>query len=199
MSSNWFITAVALVCVFVSACAPLNPPKPLSAESARQENHFFGLFTIMPPQGDNWYEIVRKAGVLAYKKQLESADHTFIASVQISKTDQSFSNENEFLTFVKIQRASDNSPERFNFLINDEKLDKSRGAYCTQFHQKAEDKAASKSSGSLSILEIKGVSCLHPRQPLIVTVEYSERGNLPFNKPALLNEGEGFVNSLQIK
>lgn len=197
MKMKWTIIAIALISIFTTACAALQP-KPISGEDAGIQN-YLGLFTIMPPQGENWYEIQRKEGLLAYGKKLEASTHTFIASVQVTRTDKNFASEIDFLSFVKNARATDTNPERFNMLLHDEKVDNSRSAFCTKFHQKAEDKVASKSSGNLSILEIKGFTCLHPKQPLIVTIEYSERSSTPFNNDALLKEGEGFINSLQLK
>lgn len=187
----------ALISILVSACAPLQP-KPISGEDAGIQN-YQGLFTIIPPQGENWFEIQRKAGFLAYGKKLESSTHTFIASVHVTRTDKNFPSETDFLSFVKTARANDTNPDRFNVIVYDETLDKSRSAFCTKFHQKSEDKVASKSIGQLSILELKGFSCLHPKQPLIVTIEYSERSSTPFNSDALLKEGEGFINSLVLK
>ena len=188
---------IALICTFITACAPLQP-KLISGEDAGIQN-YLGLFTIMPPQGDNWYEFQRKAGFLAYGKKLESSSHTFIASVHVTKTDKNFTNETDFLSFVKTARTNDTSTDRFNVITYDEALDNSKPKYCTKFHQKVEDKVALKSNGNLSILEIKGFTCLHPKQPLIVTIEYSERGDSPFNNDELLREGEGFINSLQLK
>ncbi len=198
MNLNRFSAAVILLSALVSSCAPLNHQKPISGESAGIQN-YLGLFTIIPPQGDNWYEIQRRAGLLAYGKKLVPANHTFIASVHVSKTDKTFTNENDFLVFVKTSRANDTSPDRFNVLVHDESLDKAQSVYCTKFHLKAEDKTAAKSSGAPSVLESKGFTCLHPKQPLLVTVEYSERTSAPFTDATLRKEGEGFINSLKLQ
>lgn len=176
-----FLVLLAMVSAF--ACAPQR--QPISGESAGIQN-YLGLFTIMPPQGDNWYEIQRQAGLLAYGKKLESSSHTFIASVHVTKTDKNFTNETDFLSFAKTARSNDTNPDRFNMIAHDEALDNSRPTFCTKFHQKAEDKFASKSSGHLIILESKGFTCLHPKQPLIVTIQYSERSSTPFNNDSLL-------------
>jgi hypothetical protein len=198
MKSGWFVGFVVLVSALSSACVPLSQPKPISGESAEIQN-YLGLFTIIPPQGDNWYETIRKDGVLAYGKKLQSRDDTFIASVHVSSTDKKFTNENDFLAFAKMSRASDTSPDRFKLLVNDESVDRTRSAYCTTFHLRAEDHAASKSAGALKILETKGFTCLHPEEPLIVTVQYSERSGSPFGNATLLSEGEGFINSLELQ
>ena len=198
MNLNKFSVVVILLSVLASSCAPLNHPKPIFGESAGIQN-YLGLFTIIPPQGDNWYEVQRRAGLLVYSKTLTAPNDTFIASVFVSKTDKTFTHDNDFLSFVKTSRENDTSPDRFNVLVYDESLDKSRAAYCTKFHMKAVDKKATKASGVLSILESKGFTCLHPRQPLLVTIEYSERSSAPFTDATLLKEGEGFINSLKLK
>lgn len=153
----------------------------------------------MPPQGDNWYEITRKAGVLAYGKRLQPGNDTFIASAHISETDMRFATENEFLAFAKASRANDTNPDRFNLLVHDEVVDKTRSAYCTRFHLRAEDLVASKTSGTAKILAVKGFTCLHPRDPLVITVQYSERSESPFGDPTLVGEGEGFIDSLALQ
>lgn len=196
MNLRMFSGVVILLTVLTSSCAPL--PKPISGKAAGIQN-YLGLFTIIPPQGNNWYEIQRRAGLLAYGKKLTAANHTFIASVYVSKTDKIFTNDNDFLTFVKTSRANDTSLDRFNVLVHEENLDRSRTAYCTKFHMKTEDKNAAKSNGALSVLESKGFTCLHPKQPLLVTIEYSERTAAPFTDAALLKEGEGFINSLKLQ
>ncbi len=195
MKMKW-VGIVALISVLASACATVQP-KPLSGKSAGIQN--FGPFTIMPPQGDKWYESQRRAGLLAYGKKLESSAHTFIASVQMTSIDRNFPSETDFLSFVKTARAGDTDPDRFYMLLDDEALDKSRAAFCTKFHQIAEDRVASKSSGKFILLESKGFTCLHPSQPLMVTIEYSERNTATFEDDALLEEGEGFINSLEMK
>lgn len=196
MRVKWSGSLVLLAVVLAFACVPQR--QPISGESADIQN-YLGLFTIMPPQGDNWYELQRQAGLLVYGKKLGSSSHTFIASVHVTKTDIQFTNEADFVSFAKKARSNDTSPDRFNMIVHDEALDSSRSAFCTKFHHKAEDKLASRSSGQLSILESKGFTCLHPKQPLIVTIQYSERSSSPFNNDALLKEGDGFINSLHLK
>lgn len=196
MKLNWITRTVFLASLLMSACATINEPKLVTGRLARTQQ-FSGIFEVTPPRDSDWYEIQRtKTGLLAYGKKLESANHTFIASVRVFDNTRSFASANDFLAFIKQARANDNNPSRFSLLIHDESIDNTKLAYCTKFHLKAEDKVASKTSGTLSILESKGYSCLHPTKPHIITVEYSERGGAPFKNTALLVEGEAFINSL---
>lgn len=196
--SIWLISALMLMMFGLSACTPTLQPRPVSGELAKTQE-FLGLFEITPPQGSDWYEIQRAKGVLTYGKKLEVPNHTFIASVHVYDTDRKFGSESEFLMFIKNARAKDTNPDRFNILRHDEILDKTKAPFCTRFQMKAEDGAASKTTGFLSILEARGFSCLHPRAPKIVTIEYSERSASPMKNEALIAEGERFISSLEIR
>ena len=172
------------------SCVPQEIFKPIADQSEPQ--NFFGIFVIMPPQGQDWYEVLRKGQSLAYGKKLESSRHTFIASVHVSKTDRIFKNEEEFLSFIKDATAKDTDPTRFNVHINKEEINKTYGDYCTKFHLKAEDKGK-------GTIESNGYRCLHPKhQHLLITIEYSERTDGINVGSEIRNEGEQFINSLKI-
>lgn len=185
------IAILLLALPVVWSCAPQQNLRPIENQSEPQ--NFMGLFVIMPPQGNEWYEVVRKSGILAYGKKLESNKHTFIASAQVSRIDKVFNNENEFLSFVKTSRVGDTDQNKFSGLTYKEEIDNTHGNYCTRYLLKAEEKGK-------GTIESNGYTCLHPMQPqLVVTVEYSERTQDITVGNEIRNEGEQFIKSLKLK
>ena len=174
------------------SCVPRTNLKPIPNQSEPQ--NFMGLFEIMPPQGDNWFEGQRAAGFLSYGKYLDSRKHTFATSVHVSKIDEKFNDEKEFLTFIKTLRAADSNPIKFRNMSHEEVLDTKHGKFCTRYNLEGEEIGK-------GILEMIGYTCLHPKHPtLVVTISYSERtAGVKGNRVGknIRSEGEGFINSLK--
>ena len=181
-----------IIISLLSACAPQQRFKPIDRSESEFRN-FMGLFVFELPQGQEWYEMGTMGGTTAFGKKLESNNHTFIASVHISKFTIKFNTPEEFLSFVKKSRIEGTPPDQFTIIQYDENLDKSRSDYCTKFILKAEEKEK-------GTLESRGFSCLHPKYPeLAITIEYSERTNGAKVNELVRNEGERFINSLELR
>lgn len=175
-----------------SACVPQPSIRPIDRSGSEFMN-FKGLIIFKLPQGEDWFELASNGGTVSYGKKLESPGHTFIASSHISKISNKFNTPDEFLSSVKKSRMADTSPDKFKILMYEENLDKSRSEYCTKFILKAEEKGK-------GLLESHGYSCLHPKYPEFgVTIEYSERTNGPKVDERIRNEGENFINSLELR
>lgn len=156
------------------------------------------FFEVAPPTGDKWSMAVERPDSLLYVKELGSPDQTASALIRVMKK-KPFKNGEDFLTFVRSTRINNTTPDRFKILSYEEVLDAARPALCTKHRLKAEDKAASRTAGASRFMESKGVTCMHPTEPLIVTVDYSERSGSTFSDPQSVKEGDDFVASLKLK
>jgi hypothetical protein len=180
------------ICCLLQACISMQSFKPIDRSESNFRN-YMGLFVFELPQGQDWYELGTSGGATAFGKKLESKDHTFIASAQISKFTLKFSSPEEFLEFVKKSRIGDTDPDRFKIIRYEENIDKTHSEFCTKFILKAEDNGK-------GILESHGYTCLHPSHPeLVVTLEYSERTKSEQVSQLVRNEGERFISSLELK
>lgn len=192
-----YCVGAVLTSAAFSACTSVSPQlQPVTGDLAKTQ-HFYGLFDITPPQSEGWYLVQNGRGELAYGKPKNVAQDSYVLSSSAARTDRKFASATDFLEFAKIARANDNDPRRFEMLSYSENISKARHEICTEFHFKAKDKRISK-QGRDVFMEAKGLSCVHPQAPILVTVQYSERSDSPFQNQDFISEGETFLSSLVI-
>lgn len=186
-----------LAAIALTACTSMNPQlRPVTGDLAKTQQ-FYGLFDITPPQSEGWYLMQNSQGQLAYGKPKKVEKDTYVLVSTVTGTTKEFVSGEDFLEFIKIERAKDNDPQRFEMVTYSENLSKSRSEMCTDFHVKAKDKHLSNSRREI-FLEMKGISCAHPSAPLVIHVFYSERSDSSFQNQDFVSDGEAFISSLVI-
>ena len=178
--------------VFILGCVPQQSLKPIDRTQSEYRN-FMGLFVFELPQGQEWYDLGAKGVTTAFGKKLESNEHSFIASAHISKFTIKFNTPEEFLGYVKESRMKETPSDKFKNIQYNEVLHNKGSEYCTKYSLKAEE-------AGKGTLESQGYTCLHPVYPeLGITIQYSERTKGNHVDAVVREEGERFINSLELK
>ena len=164
----------------------------------------FQGFSILPPQGENWFvappELRRQQGsdlIVSFLKMLSppSVTHTIAAVVRGGRVRLSGRSSAEVLQ--KFAQGYSEPTERHRPVSVKTSLDNTLGADCVRYDGTVEDRGAPVHPGSVYILEFHGFICFHPHlQGQVIHLEYSQRrlqGEQPLSLEA---EGEPFLKSL---
>lgn len=191
---------LSLLClVLFSGCAPLSSSiKPVNDQTSRRD--YLG-FSILPPQGANWYLIQEDQGTIAFAKGAGSQPHTFAAAVFIAKILPVWKTPNEFTESVKKGRRADTDETRYKILQEDYDLDNKFGQYCVRYHTIVADHGVIPAEGPpFMILEAYGYCCMHPKETgMYYDVNYSERYKPGESDPSLKPIGEEFINNFRFE
>jgi len=173
------------------------PPnfKPIQEPSKPLE--FYG-FQVLPPQSNDWF-IGYKGwyGTQLGKKPISTrrGPNTFIAGVKTTIANEIATKE-ELLRVVKKSLEEGLDP-RFTVRESKMMVDESKTTLCVKFDQIAEDRGVPGYKGSVFIMDMHGLSCVHPDyKKLMFELMYSQR--IPAGEQAypLGKEGEAFLNSI---
>lgn len=174
-----------------NACAQLRPT-PVTAAAYELEG-----YSILAPQGKDWFELKRDGQTVFFGKKIASRTHAFIATAMSALITDQFENPEAFLDYVS-RRLPLRGDGRHRVIENRVEIDNKLGRFCVRHYTQAEDRDAPFAQGKTLVAETFGVTCLHPDNPkLNVSVSYTERGNPAETSPELRAEGESFVGSLK--
>lgn len=155
-------------------------------------------YSVLPPQGKNWFELQRDKQQALFGKKVESHTHSFVATATSGQVAEKFEKAEQFQEYVDKMRVADIDPTRYKLIEFNSGFDPSFPAWCVKYHAKTEDRGAPYAMGRALLLEHFGVTCLHPTLPgLVIDVGYSERGRPAEISAELRAEGEGFMRSLK--
>lgn len=185
----------------VAGCA--GGPQLIPVTDPTQRLEFEG-FSILPPQGDNWFiapPALRKQqgpGMIASFGKLTtppSKTHTVVATVRGGRAPFSAGSRAELLRkFAQgySEQTNRNRPVSVNI-----SPDRTLAPDCVRYDVKVEDRGVPGYPGSVYIMDMHGFVCLHPDLPdAVIDIQYSQR-RLQEDPPlALEAEGEPFVKSL---
>lgn len=195
-----FVLMILLLIGFATGCATTNPNvTPVTDNKTRIEQRGY---SILPPEGENWFSMKTAPGSVALAKKLEdSPAHTFTATVFATPFTVRFNSPEEFKEFVEKGQKADTDPNRFTTLEYNISLDDRFGAYTVRYHSKMEDRKAKVSpvDTQFLIMEITGYTFIHPDSPdLVLHVQYSDRYKKGEKDPSLDEIGEKFINNFKV-
>jgi len=154
-------------------------------------------YSILPPQGKDWYELKRDPQTVFFGKKIASRTHAFVATAMSALITDKFESPEAFLDYVS-RMLPLRGDKRHTVIANRVEIDNRPGRFCVRHYTKAEDRDAPYAQGKTLLAETFGVSCLHPDNPnLNISVSYTERGNPAETSAELRAEGESFVRSLK--
>jgi hypothetical protein len=111
-----------------------------------------------------WFDRSPKAGVFMFGKKLFIQDgSTVLAEVRAGHA--SGQNANEILESIRQGMMADTGGPRSQNAKSDFKRTKFKGAECSRFEQTAEDHGAKTKQAAYMMLSMRGIVCLHPRDP----------------------------------
>ena len=176
-----------------NACAQLRAT-PVTASGVAYE---LEGYSILPPQGQNWFELKRDLRSVFFGKKIASRTHAFIATAMSAPITEKFENPETFRDYVS-RNLPLRGDERHTVIENRAEVDNRLGRFCVRHYTKAEDRNAPYAQGKTLLAETFGVSCLHPdNASLNISVSYTERSNPAETSAELRTEGESFVHSLK--
>jgi hypothetical protein len=157
----------------------------------------FEGYSVLPPQGRDWFELKRDSRTVFFGKKIASRTHAFVAiAISASITDK-FENPEAFRDYIGSSLPL-RGDERHTVIENRVEIDNTLGRFCVRHYTKSEDRDALYAQGKALLAETFGVSCLHPDNAnLNIGVSYTERGDPAETSAELRAEGESFVRSLK--
>ncbi|MDP2706809.1 MAG: hypothetical protein Q8O70_04810 [Burkholderiales bacterium] len=154
-------------------------------------------YSVLPPQGNNWFELKRDPQSVFFGKKIASRTHAFIATAMSALISENFESPEAFREYISrvLPLRGDG---RHRVIENRVEVNNGPGRFCIKYHTRAEDRGAPHAKGIALSAETFGVTCLHPDNPqLNISVSYTERGNPSETSAEFRAEGERFVRSLK--
>ena len=127
-----------------------------------------------PPSGRIWYFLGRSAEEAALAARGSSRDETYVTAVSTYRLPSELSPD-EFLAWVKAQRAAEPQAVRYELIHNDEQLYAERPEVCVKYRSTSKDYGA-KRGGQFPLFDTLGMHCIHPTSQRVgVFVEFSRK------------------------
>lgn len=198
-------TLVLASSVLLSACATTLTQTPISDPSKRLE---FEKFSILPPQGDNWFIVLSKPddNFTLLAKQIDTATplgfksfqpHTIRALVKAKDTKPGLvGSQQEFFDSIQ-QSEKANTSSRFTVLKESYSLHEKVGEYCVIVDKLSEDRGVPNDPGSVYIFQENKLFCFDPKSRLMLTAGCSQRAPNMKGIIDLKDECEPFINSIR--
>ena len=193
-----------LVCLFSMVVVGCVAPRFIPVADVTQRLDFHG-FSILPPQGKDWYVVEKDPRAVAFRKKLmerprqpEDLNHTFAALAgAVDLKQPTFDSPTELREFVERSLQGEG---RFSLIESRVVLDGSLGFDCMRYDAIQEERGNPRAAGFVLVITMHGLFCPHPYAPgLIVHVHYSERrvqGDRALFDEALRREVEPFLRSV---
>jgi hypothetical protein len=155
-------------------------------------------YRVVPPPGNNWFEMHRDKQQALFGKKIESPTHSFVATATSTRITEAFETREQFQDYVNKMRTADPEEKRYREIEFDSAPDETFAAWCVRYRFKRADRGTVPSRPQTLVLEDIGVTCLHPeKKQIVVDVGYTERGRAAELSADLRKEGEHFIRSLQ--
>ncbi len=179
-------------------------PQLIPVTDPTQRLEFEG-FSILPPQGDNWFmappALRKQQGpfmIVSFLKLATppSKTHTVVATVRGGRVSISAGSRADLIQKMALGWYFEQT-DRFRPVSVTIAPDKTLAPDCVRYDGTVEDRGVPGYPGSVFIMDHHGFVCLHPDLPdAVIDIQYSQRrlqGEPPL---ALEAEGEPFVKSL---
>lgn len=200
-----------ILCLFISGCSLLAScatsgqyQSELIPLPDRPERVVYPGFSIVPPQGKDWFLAHSQDPRVAmfrgsYLKKGSTAGHTISATVWArwvpSSLQSQFSAE-QLLEGLKKKTERENT-ERFKYLSENFSRSNLHGTDCVRGDLVAEDRGVPNAEGKPYQFTIHMLTCLHPLSPAyVIQLEYSQRTPPGVKAINIEPEGEAFLESL---
>ena len=155
-------------------------------------------YEILPPPGDNWFEMTRDRHNLYFGKRIISPTHSLIAMALSVALEESFKTPESFRLHVARQLSEKSNDRRNTIIAMAVQAARLDGAFCVRYQTRGVDRRAPNAKGDILIAETVGLSCLHGDGKLLIDASYTERGRTDEMGGLLQDEGEAFIRGLKL-
>lgn len=201
-ASNMDMVRASVILLFLlipKAVFAVGMPEGFSLLDGRQPIHSTLGFSFVPPSGSDWYEKFGEKGI-TYLKKTNPRYLSFYAGAIEGEMRTAIADNDELLDFVKSKKDQWGSKTgRYRNVSSKFMVAENIGPFCVDYELLAEDlKAKNLGNNEFLIMTVRGVFCLHPNNKgHAVDIYYSVRSIPALDFSSLMEEGEGFVRSLQ--
>ena len=153
-------------------------------------------FTLSAPDGETWRLVQQNAGSLVWMKRVEMADASFLVAVLTGPAPLLFESQEAFLAFVTKTKRTNPHPKRFIVHRSEIAAVSAPGPFCVGYDTAIEDRSTRGENGQTLLLEVTGLSCLHPDAPdRYFDIQFSSRHPVDVNtRQSELLDGRSFVD-----
>ena len=155
-------------------------------------------YEILPPPGDNWFEMTRDRHNLYFGKRIISPTHSLIAMALSVALEESFKTPESFRLHVARQLSEKSNDRRNTIIAMAVQAARLDGAFCVRYQTRGVDRRAPNAKGDILIAETVGLSCLHGDGKHLFDASYTERGRTDEIGGLLQDEGEAFIRGLKL-
>ena len=170
------------------ACLALLPTAVQAQTYARAEEHP-GRVSLVPmsvelPAGADWIMTIRSGIAVTFVKTATADGRSFIASASARVPEKRVRGTRDLVARLQVDLQDKVDPKRFRIVTQEIKEDPAADRKCVRYHQRVEDlDSVKRSAGAAVVIDLKGLSCLHPDDEGIVAgASFTERA--PTNAPA---------------
>jgi len=157
-----------------------------------------GGVIIAPPDGADWTLVQANSQSLVWMKRTGDPDITFGVALLTRPIATDFATRSDFADWVRRAAETNPDPDRFHLRQNEVLTGDDVEDNCVRYHRVIEDRLAGEDPDTALRLEVSGVACRHPDEPMrYFDAQYSGRMPLPVRlPPTLAKEGRSFLDSL---
>lgn len=157
-----------------------------------------GWAAVSPPRGADWYAFGDASNAIFAKKL--SPVHSFLATAFVRTSEDCCRNVDELLRRVRAEQEEDRQNPRYRFVEQSAEATRWDGLACVASRIVAEDSGSNVAPGKPLKFFQRVIACLHPDATgEVLAVGYSERGGEAEGSPALVGEGERFLQGFKRK
>lgn len=193
LRAAWQVASLVLGLSSQGACAQLYA-KPVTTPLQPYE---MSGYQILPPTGENWFEMRRDQRTVYFGKRIASPTHSLVAIALSAPLEEGFNSHESFRRHVEKQLRHNAGDGRHVISAVAVQREALAGSLCVRYQTRGEDRQAAQAQGRLLVVETVGLSCLDRSGKFVVDASYTERG-LPAELGGLLqDEGEMFIRGLK--
>ena len=190
--------SIALTAIVVlTGCATVSSPlqlTPITESNRRLE--YNGFAVTAPAEGWSFGTPVPRPITTGLQKEGGSQTNTIRATVAVGNMPKV--PPDELFKMVAEAKKKESAAGRFRPVRLDFSKQRYRGADCQRADNIVEDRGVPGYSGKLFILEMHGLTCIHPDMPAaIIDIQYSQRRLADEAPMDITKEGEAFIQSLE--
>ncbi len=165
-----------------------------------EESEYPG-FRMEAPEGEAWRLVQQNARSLVWMKRVEMVDGSFLVAVLTGPAPRAFSDKAQFVAFVKQTKQSNPDPQRFRVHRNTLEEVTEPGRECVAYDTAIEDQAKKTDDGRSLILEVTGLSCLHPDdRSRFFDIQFSSRHPAGVDtRRSELDDGASFLENFRFR